>query len=245
MLSAQLFGRREVLVLGATSVLMLAGLGRRDETTFAQNSIVTTPGLTEGPYFVDELLQRSDIRVDPTDNTVQNGLPLRLRIIVSQINDGVLSPLPGAYVDIWHCNALGVYSDVQAQSTVGKKFLRGYQITNRHGEVRFLTIYPGWYTGRTVHIHVKVRLFAGSLQTYEFTTQLFFDDAKTDIVYQAAPYNQRGARDTFNSEDAIFLGASDDGTVQSNSGALLLPRLVLTGGNNQGVASFQIKRDDF
>lgn len=100
--------------------------------------------------------------------------------------------MTGAYVDVWHCNALGVYSDVQAQGTVGKKFLRGYQVTNRHGEVRFRTIYPGWYSGRTVHIHVKVRLFVGSQETYEFTTQFFFNDAITDEVFELAPYNQRG-----------------------------------------------------
>lgn len=238
------FGRRDILVLGAASLLTLMKIGTKKATTFAQSSVVATPALTEGPYFVDELLQRSDIRVDPTDTTVQLGFPLQLRVIVSQISDSGLTPVSGAYVDIWHCNALGVYSDVQAQNTVGKKFLRGYQVTNRHGEVRFLTIYPGWYSGRTVHIHVKVRLFDGNQQSYEFTTQFFFDDTKTDKVYESAPYNQRGNRDTRNDEDGIFLGASTDGVVQSNSGALLLPRLVLAGGNQHGVASFRIARDD-
>ena len=72
-----------------------------------------TPSLTEGPYCVDEMLNRSDIRVDPSDGSIQEGFPLRLGITVSQIDSGIISPLTGAYVDIWHCNALGIYSDVQ------------------------------------------------------------------------------------------------------------------------------------
>jgi protocatechuate 3,4-dioxygenase beta subunit len=230
--------------MGAASVMALAGLGNKKDSAFAQSSIVATPSLTEGPYFVDELLNRSDIRVDPTDSSIQEGFPLLLRIVVAQIDNGTLSPVSGAYVDVWHCNALGIYSDVQAQGTVGRKFLRGYQVTNQHGEVRFRTIYPGWYSGRTVHIHVKVRLFAGSQTTYEFTTQFFFNDAVTDEVYELAPYSQRGTRDTLNSRDGIFLGASSDGAVQSNSGSLLLLRVATAGSNQHGVASFRIARDD-
>jgi protocatechuate 3,4-dioxygenase beta subunit len=242
--SSHFLGRREVIRLGATGVVALAGLGKRKGAAFAQSSIVVTPSLTEGPYFVDEMLNRSDIRVDPTDTSVQEGFPMLLRIVVSQIDNDTISPLTGASVDVWHCNALGIYSDVQAQGTTGKKFLRGYQVTNRHGEVRFRTIYPGWYSGRTVHIHVKVRLFVGSLESYEFTTQFFFDDAITDEVYALSPYNQRGSRDTLNSTDGIFLGASTDGAVQSNSGSLLLLRVATGGGFQHGVASFRIARDD-
>ena len=242
--SGHLLSRRAVILMGAAGTLALAGLGNRNRIAFAQNSLVATPSLTEGPYFVDERLNRSDIRVDPTDNSTQEGFPLLLRIVVSKIDNDTISPLTGAYVDVWHCNALGVYSDVQAQGTVGKKFLRGYQVTNRHGEVRFRTIYPGWYSGRTVHIHVKVRLFVGSQETYEFTTQFFFNDAITDEVFELAPYNQRGPRNTLNSADGIFLGASTDGTVQSSSGSLLLLRLAIAGGNQHGVASFRIARDD-
>ena len=61
--------------------------------------------------------------------------------------------------------------------TTGKKFLRGYQLTDAQGEAKFLTIYPGWYYGRTVHIHIKVRATAGAKQTFEFTSQMYFEDS--------------------------------------------------------------------
>jgi protocatechuate 3,4-dioxygenase beta subunit len=101
-------------------------------------------------------------------------------------------------VDIWHCDAFGVYSDAvdPGFNTVGQKFLHGYQITDNNGSVELTTIYPGWYAGRTVHIHFKVRLFAGTTQTYSFTSQLYFDDTFTDQVFATqAPYNTRGAHD--------------------------------------------------
>jgi len=89
--SGPLLGRREVLLMGAASVMALAGLGNKKDAAFAQNSIVATPSLTEGPYFVDELLNRSDIRVDPTDNSIQEGFPLLLRIVVAQLDNGTLA----------------------------------------------------------------------------------------------------------------------------------------------------------
>lgn len=116
-------------------------------------------------------------------------------------------PLSGAQVDIWQCNAEGVYSDVQDSnfgSTKGKKFLRGYQITDANGRAEFTTIYPGWYRGRTVHIHFKIRTNAGSNTAHEFTSQLFFDDAFTDEVYKKEPYASRGARSPRNQGDGIF-----------------------------------------
>jgi protocatechuate 3,4-dioxygenase beta subunit len=109
-------------------------------------------------------------------------------------------------VDIWHCDASGVYSDVSDPSfnTMGQKFLRGYQVTDGSGSVRFSTIYPGWYSGRAVHIHFKIRLFAGPQKTYEFTSQLYFDDSLTDRVHSQPPYNSKGTRHTRNSQDGIF-----------------------------------------
>ncbi len=243
-ISHRLFARRELFRLGAAGVLTLTGFGRNYGTAFAQSTIVQTPSLTEGPYFVDELLNRSDIRIDPTNGSIQPGFPLLLRVVVSSIDNGTLSPVPGAYVDVWHCNAAGLYSDVQANNTVGQKFLRGYQITNQRGEVRFRTIYPGWYSGRTVHIHVKVRLFTGTQQTYEFTTQFFFDDTITDEVFQLAPYNTRGAPDTRNTADNIYLSGSSGSGGQSSNGARLLLRLALGGDTQHGVASFRIARED-
>jgi protocatechuate 3,4-dioxygenase beta subunit len=112
------------------------------------------------------------------------------------------TPLTGAYLDVWHCDAAGDYSDVNA--AVGRKFLRGYQITDANGAVDFTTIYPGWYRGRAVHVHFKLRLFAGSTRTYEFTSQFFFDEALTDIVHAQSPYSSKGRRNVVNSADGIY-----------------------------------------
>lgn len=169
---------------------------------------VARPALTEGPYFVDERLNRSDIRTDPTTGTARPGAPFRLRFNVSRISNSACAPLAGAQVDIWHCDALGSYSDVSDPgfNTRGQKWLRGYQVTDANGNAEFLTIYPGWYSGRAVHIHFKIRLFSGATRTFEFTSQLFFDDNFTDQVYTQAPYNQKGARNTRNSNDGIYRG---------------------------------------
>ncbi|MEK7833339.1 MAG: hypothetical protein AAB401_19775, partial [Acidobacteriota bacterium] len=155
----------------------------------SQLSCVTKPALTEGPFFVDERLNRSDIRPDPSNNTVKQGAQLKLRFYVSRVTGATCVPLVGAWVDIWHTDALGAYSDVSGQgnpNNIGQKFLRGYQITDANGSVEFTTIYPGWYQGRTVHIHYKVRLFDGATRTYDFTSQLTFDDTLTDQVFTQA-----------------------------------------------------------
>jgi protocatechuate 3,4-dioxygenase beta subunit len=102
--------------------------------------------------------------------------------------------------------------------------LRGYQVTDASGAVRFTTIYPGWYRGRAVHVHFKVRLYAGTQTTYEFTSQFFFDEAITDAVHAQAPYNAKGARDTRNLNDGIFRQPVNDGTGRT-SGELLMVRL--------------------
>src|SRR4029453_17087527 len=101
----------------------------------------------------------------------------------------------------WQCDHLGVYSDVQDPSfnTKGKKFLRGYQVADGDGRARFTTIYPGWYAGRTVHIHFKIRSPQTQRPGYEFPSQFYFDDALTDRVFKDAPYAGRGDRSTRNS----------------------------------------------
>ena len=150
---------------------------------------------------------------------------MSLAINVSQLASGSCTPaaLTGCYVDIWHCSATGVYSDIAAQSSTGRKFLRGYQPTDRRGNVYFLTIYPGWYQGRAVHIHIKVRTFSGGTLSYEFSSQFFFDESFTDQVFQAAPYAAKGARDTRNGNDGIYSGPSATGTaITANSGSYLL-----------------------
>ena len=169
--------------------------------TTGSSTCVLTASLTEGPYFVDEMLNRSDIRTDPVTGAVSTGIPLSLNFNVSRVAGSACTPLTGAYLDVWHCDGAGVYSDVSGSS---RKFLRGYQITDGNGVAAFTTIYPGWYSGRAVHIHFKLRLFAGSTKTYEFTSQFFFDDTLTDSVYTQSPYNTRGSRNTRNSNDGIY-----------------------------------------
>lgn len=224
----QLHDRREVIRLGAVGALTLAGIAAQPAQrawAFAPGSIVLTPQETEGPYFVEEHLNRSDIRVDPTDRSVQAGHALKLDINVSQVHNGTLTAVKGAHVDIWHCNALGYYSDVAQQRTTGKKFLRGSQASDKDGNVSFTTIYPGWYYGRTVHIHAKVRLFSGARTTYEFTTQFFFDDRLSDKIYSQAPYNQRGARDVRNIDDGIYGGGPRGRGSAGSKGSLLTLKL--------------------
>lgn len=172
---------------------------------------IVRPAQTEGPYFIDELLMRSDIRSDPTTGEVKEGVPLRLIFRVSELFDGACSPLVDATVDLWQCDALGVYGDVLDGNgqfdTRGQLFLRGLQPTDENGVAEFLTIYPGWYTGRTVHLHFKVRTPDPAT---DFTSQLYFDDAVTDEVMRNAPYDERGARSTLNAMDSIFLAGGAD-----------------------------------
>lgn len=192
---------------------------------------VSSTNVTRGPYFVDNqadpnitnddvdtsVPERSDIRSDTKGSTgTQSGLPLYLDIIVGSYSSSGCSPIAKAQVHIWHCNAQGVYSDVQATSNdndanlTGENFLRGYQYTDSNGKVSFTTIFPGWYSGRAVHIHVKVRLFDSSGNvTTEATTQLFFDDSTTDNVYVAnSGYERSSSRDTLNSSDSIYSSES-------------------------------------
>ena len=167
---------------------------------------VVSPEMTEGPYFVDEMLNRSDIREDPSDGSVVEGTALALTLNIYQVNGDACTPLTGALVDIWHCDASGLYSDVQQNNTVGQKFLRGYQLTDENGAVQFTTIYPGWYMGRAVHIHMKVRTDPDADQGLEFTSQLFFDEDLTDQVHTQGPYASHGTRDTRNENDNIYSG---------------------------------------
>jgi protocatechuate 3,4-dioxygenase beta subunit len=211
--------RRKILrALSIAPLAMLFGCGRNRLSPSSSRDIesaalaatipecMVRPEQTEGPYFVDEKLNRYDIRTDPSDGTVKSGVPLRLTFHVSRIAGSSCNLLSAAVVDIWHCDALGVYSDVRDADfdTRGKKFLRGYQATNANGIAEFLTIYPGWYAGRAVHIHFKIRTDAASSRAREFTSQLYFDEAITEQVHNQAPYNSKGRRTTTNDADSIF-----------------------------------------
>ena len=172
--------------------------------TAALPSCVVRPEMTEGPYFVDEKLNRSDIRPDPSNGRVSEGAPLALTFLVSQVGGAAAcTPLAGAQVDVWHCDALGVYSDVQG--SVGTKFLRGYQVSDPNGRAAFTTIYPGWYQGRATHIHFKIRTASG----HEFTSQLFFDDAISQRVHTQGVYAGKGTSTTPNSRDGIYRSGGD------------------------------------
>lgn len=210
-----------------------AGVTSGVGTDLSSLACVVTPAQTEGPYFVDEKLNRGDLRLDPTTGATKPGVPLRLRLDVSRVDGNSCAPLSGALVDIWQCDALGVYSDVKdfqgLFDTRGQKFLRGYQVTGKDGAAEFTTIYPGWYAGRAVHIHFKIRLPAGRERAYEFTSQLYFDEAVTDRVHGRPPYNAKARRDTLNEADRTFAGRGGRAAAGAKDGSQLILALVRDG----------------
>jgi protocatechuate 3,4-dioxygenase beta subunit len=203
--------RQAVGAAGAAAAAMLLAkvtgadrlLGAAGDAQAATTSCVLIPAKTEGPYFVDEKLNRSDIRTDPSDGTTQAGVPLNLTMVVVRA-DSSCAPVQGAVVDIWHANAGGKYSDIAGEGTQGEKYLRGLQASDANGAASFTTIFPGWYAGRAVHVHFKVRVFSGSTTTYEFNSQLFFDPALTSEVYATSAYSARGTPSTSNGADNIY-----------------------------------------
>jgi protocatechuate 3,4-dioxygenase beta subunit len=152
---------------------------------------VLAPEQTEGPYYIEGERVRRNI----TDG--RPGRPLRLRLRI--VNVSTCKPIKGAAVDIWHCDAGGVYSGF-GDGTASRTFMRGVQRTDANGYAVFDTVYPGWYQGRTVHIHVKVHVGGNVVHT----GQLYLSDAVTDAVYRRAPYSARAARTTRNSSDSIY-----------------------------------------
>ena len=153
---------------------------------------VLTPEMTQGPYYLDGDKVRRDIR---------EGRPgTRLDLATSVVDVSTCKPIKAAVVDIWHCDAGGTYSGFAQEGTEGDTFMRGIQRTTKNGIATFTTVYPGWYSGRTVHIHVQVSLGGNVLHT----GQLFFPEPLTDAVYRRAPYNKRPNRDTRNATDSIF-----------------------------------------
>jgi protocatechuate 3,4-dioxygenase beta subunit len=190
-----------------------AGQATNGAGSEAEDVCVLTPELTEGPYYLDLDLVRRDI----TEGRAGTRLDLRVEVVDTES----CAPIESAAVDVWHCDAEGTYSGVSGDDST---FLRGIQTTDAEGVAEFRTIYPGWYTGRAVHIHVKVSL--GGSET--FTGQLFFDDATTATAYEAEPYAARGEPDTSNAADGIFAqgGSSTIVTVTSEgtgySGAVTL-----------------------
>jgi protocatechuate 3,4-dioxygenase beta subunit len=179
-------------------------------------SCVLTPEQTEGPYYIpNEKVRRTLTEGKP-------GTPLLLRLGV--VDASTCKPVNDAAVDIWHCDAGGVYSGFASgggalgggsQPTDKRTFLRGIQRTDAGGVATFQTIYPGWYPGRTVHIHVKVHLGG----TVVHTGQLYFSDAMTDAVYRKAPYSSRPGRTTRNANDSVYRNGGVRSVLRLRKGA--------------------------
>ncbi|MER5170890.1 intradiol ring-cleavage dioxygenase [Thioclava sp. GXIMD2076] len=167
------------------------------------NMCLVSPETTEGPYYIDPKLVRADIRED------KEGIAMTMQL---QVVDENCQPMANARVDIWHCDAEGNYSGYASQGsegtldTEGETFLRGTQMTDESGIVSFQTIYPGWYRGRTTHIHYKVFLD----ETNVLTSQIFFPDALSQYIYDnIEPYTRDSTRDTYNAIDGILQAAGD------------------------------------
>ena len=194
-----------------TAVGVLGGLvfgtfaAARVRRALAQPVCTLTPEQIEGPFYLDQARIREAISED------KPGVPLQLILRVLEASASC-APIPNAGVDVWQCDALGIYSGYEGVAIAprhvepvdDKTFLRGTQLTDAAGAVRFRTIYPGWYTGRTPHVHVKLRVGAKAV-----TTQLYFPDEVTNAVYARAPYDQHPNRDTTNATDR-FLGPIAD-----------------------------------
>ncbi len=186
---------RASLLKAAAAAAAAVGLGRLDgaEDALAGDSVscVLTPEQTEGPYYI----AKEKVRRNITDG--RPGTPLTLRLAV--VDAKTCRPVKGAAVDIWHCDASGIYSGFGA-GRASRTFMRGIQRTNASGVATFKTVYPGWYQGRTVHIHVKVHVRGNVVHT----GQLYFPDLVTDAAYRKAPYTKRPSRDVRNADDMVF-----------------------------------------
>ena len=215
----QIINRRDALkLLGVGSAAVLAAFSHQEVSSVnarptppPQPDCLVRPQLPIGPDFVDDQLKRSDIRSDPLDGSVRKGIPLILTMLLADVSNKSCKVIEGARVDLWHCDAMGIYSGVPDRifNTTGQKFLRGYQLTSAKGVVQLQTIYPGWYSGRAVHIHFTIRTKGVNGQEYQFTSQFFFEDTLTDQVYKQEPYSVKGKRDTRNADDEIFKHGGD------------------------------------
>ncbi|SCL52619.1 protocatechuate dioxygenase [Micromonospora peucetia] len=225
------------------------------------NTCRLTADTTQGPYYFDADKIRSDIREDRAGT--------RLRLAIRVQDSEKCGPLSNAVVEIWHCDAAGLYSGAEAQSSGGggvpggappsgapggarpgsppagggapgggngeladltptddKRYLRGAQVTNADGIVEFTTVWPGWYRGRTVHVHAMVHIGTDRV----LTTQLMFDEALNSKVFAAQPYAAHTGRDTFNDNDNIY-------------DASMLLKVTEDGDGHLGVINFGVDAD--
>lgn len=188
--------------------------GATSTTAASPTSCALSPELTAGPYYLNGALNRRDI----TEG--KPGTPMEFRVHV--LDASGCKTLEGAAVDIWHCDAGGEYSgwngntlaETQQLGRNDKRYLRGVQLTDRDGIATFTTIYPGWYEGRAIHIHLKV-LEGGQIgDTYSgghvaHVGQAFFDEATNAEVMAIDPYLAHTGTRTMNDEDSIFRQAGD------------------------------------
>jgi protocatechuate 3,4-dioxygenase beta subunit len=200
---------RSVLVTPATAIVGQTARAAQSAPAAADQSpgqCRLLPQAVEGPFYFDPKLLRSDI------SEGRPGAPLQLQLRV--IESGACTPIRNARVDVWHADADGIYSGYDRQgrdrelSTNGQSFLRGTPMTDSEGRVTFNSVYPGWYPGRTPHIHVKVFLD----ETQLVTGQVYFPDEFTARVYTTRePYKQRAIADTTNDQDGIFRDGEREG----------------------------------
>jgi len=187
-----------------------------------------TPQQVEGPYFVDGMPNRSDLRSELSDGSMQEGIPLNITFSVYRVDDsdgdgkGTCVPFSGAKVDLWEANSQGLYSGFAEEGTQGLMYLRGYQITDENGTAKFETIYPGWYENRAIHIHLKISDFEGPEKTFEWTSQLYLNNSINEQVHLQPPYSNHGPVPVTNEQDFIYTGPSTDDLVKNNTGNHLM-----------------------
>lgn len=202
-------GDSEVVVEDAASPTAGAALTPADFDGLA--TCVLLPEMTAGPFPLDEQFDRRDI----TEGAPGQPMRLGLRVV-----DGSCAAIPGARVEIWHCDATGDYSAFAdggggKDDGEGTTFLRGTQTADDDGIVEFLSIVPGWYRGRAVHVHLRVHLD----DEIVLTSQLFFDAGHLDDVYAAEPYAEHGPPDTSNEDDGIAGDVDTNGTLLATTAA--------------------------
>lgn len=190
-----------IVVAAAGSGALLGATGAAGGNAAVESGAVQcalTPELTDGPYYIVGEKLRRDIREG------HPGTLLTLHLTV--LNASTCKPIPGAAVDIWHADAAGNYSGF-GPDTSSRTFLRGIQKTDKDGLAVFTTIYPGWYPGRAVQIHVKVHVGGRVVHI----GQLFFPDLLTETVYKAEPYASRGTPPTTDAQDSSFVNGGSHG----------------------------------
>jgi len=189
--------RRGLLALGLAGGAAVSGAPAESRARLNPGPKLT-PAVTEGPYYLADAPVRADIR---------EGLPGVAVALRFHVFDETGAPLPGARVDVWHCDAQGRYSGfgdapgrAPPAALKAARFLRGIQRVDDGGLAAFKTVYPGWYEGRTTHIHYKVWLGERAL----LTSQVFLPDALNEFLYlQVADYKRGRLRDTLNSNDGV------------------------------------------